>query len=139
MPKKVTRAEILNILVDPQYITREDQAIALRISRKVLWERLKADLTIEADVTQAVREATAQTVKNGMTRMHRIISSTHSQDKDAIKALEVVLKYRGELVDKREHSGPGGDSIKVDIGGDLSDEEVQRIAGAVSAGCGAIK
>ena len=100
MPKKVTRAEIINVLVDPQYITREDQAIALRISRKVLWERLKADPTIEADVNQAV---------------HQIISSARSQDKDAIKALEVVLKYRGELVDKKEHTGAGGEPIKINI------------------------
>lgn len=113
MAKKAPRAEIINVLVDPQYITREDQAIALRISRKVLWERLKADPTIEADVNQAVREATAHTVKNGMVRMHRIISSTHSQDKDAIKALEVVLKYRGELVDKREHTGKDGDPLEL--------------------------
>lgn len=115
MPKKVTRAEIINVLVDPQYITREDQAIALRISRKVLWERLKADPTIEADVNQAVREGTAHTVKNGMARMHQIISSARSQDKDAIKALEVVLKYRGELVDKKEHTGAGGEPIKINI------------------------
>jgi len=105
MAKKVTRAQVVEVLVDSKYLTREEQATALGISRVTLWERLKADPTIEQDVAQAVREATANTVRNGFTRMHTIISNKQSKDADAIRALELVLKSRGELVEKREFSG----------------------------------
>ena len=105
MAKKVTRAQVVEVLVDSKYLTREEQATALGISRVTLWERLKADPTIAEDVAAAVREATANTVRNGFTRMHTIITSKQSKDADAIRALELVLKSRGELVDKHEVGG----------------------------------
>jgi len=108
MAKKVTRTQVVEVLVDSKYLTREEQATALGISRVTLWERLKADPTIEQDVAQAVREATANTVRNGFVRMHTIISNKQSKDADAIRALELVLKSRGELVEKREFSGGFG-------------------------------
>jgi len=105
MTKKVSREQIVEVLADIELTTREEQASKLGISRITLWERLKADPTIEQDVMEAVKEATANTVRNGFARMHTIISSKSSENKDAIRALELVLKYRGEIIDKTEHSG----------------------------------
>ena len=103
MGKGITREKIVEVLADVKYLTREEQATALGIAYTSLWERLKKDKTIEQDVAAAVREGTANTVRNGFARLHTIISNRKSQDKDAIKALELTLKYRGELVDRTEN------------------------------------
>jgi hypothetical protein len=55
-------------------------------------------------------------------------------------AASLMLNYLiGKPKETVEISGADGDAIRVDIGGDLSDEEIKRIAGAVSAGRGTVK
>ena len=55
-----------------------------------------------------------------------------------MKAAELYYKRRGLLSpEKHELAGAGGGPIEVNVGGNLSDEDVRRIAGAVSAGRGA--
>lgn len=57
-----------------------------------------------------------------------------------VRAAQLLLAYKaGKPKETVEISGADGDAIKVDIGGDLSDEEIKRIADAVSAGGGKVK
>ena len=58
---------------------------------------------------------------------------------DAAARKEMLDRLWGRPAQAVEISGADGDAIKVDIGGNLSDEEIRRIAGAVSIGCGAVK
>ncbi len=70
-------------------------------------------------------------------QLERLAQKADSGNLDALK-FELGYLY-GKPKETVEISGADGDAIKVDIGGNLSDEEIKRIAGAVSAGCGAVK
>lgn len=67
----------------------------------------------------------------------KLVAKAKRAEVPAVK--ELFDRLWGKAPQAVELSGADGDAIKVDIGGDLSDEEIQRIAEAVSAGRGAVK
>ena len=67
----------------------------------------------------------------------KLVAKAKRAEVPAIK--ELFDRLWGKAPQAVELSGADGDAIKVDIGGDLTDEEIERIAEAVSAGRGAVK
>lgn len=129
MGKAITREQIVEVLANHKYLGREEQAEALGLSRVSLWQRLKDDPTIEEEVSRIVKEATANTVRNGFARMALIIANRKSRDSDAIKAQELLLKYRGELIDRSENKT----QLDGEITFETSEAEAKRIAKALLA------
>lgn len=123
--KKVTDGEIIEILADPKYKTRQDQADVLGIARESLWERLKKKPKIITRVKELVDEGTANTVAKGFNRLDRIIDG--GRDGDAIKALRHILDYRGEIATKLIHEG-GDNPINIIV----QVEDAKLIKGLVS-------
>lgn len=87
------------------------------------------------DALNLIREAI--TKEELIAIIKRMVTAAKSGN---VRAAQLLLAYKaGKPKETVEISGADGDAIKVDIGGDLSEEEIQRIAEAVSAGRGAVK
>jgi len=94
--EKVNREKIIEVLTNPEFFLRKEQAGALHITTKTLWLRRKEDSTIDEDVAKIIREGTGNIVARGLQRLERIIDG-YGDSSDAIRALKLLLEYRGEL------------------------------------------
>jgi len=130
--RRVTREAVVEVLANSELTSRVAQAKALHISRKRLWELRREDPTIDEDALTLARELSIESMAAGFRRLRRIIE--YGNDVAAVGAIKLLAQLRGELTDKHEFAGAGGGPIEVNVGGNLSDEDVRRIADAVSAG-----
>jgi hypothetical protein len=103
-PRGIDRELIVEALANPELTTRDEQAAALNITREQLWRRRCEDPSIDRDALELAKDRSAETMAAGLRRIRRIIVEG-SNDMAAVQAVKFLAQYRGEFVEKREHSG----------------------------------
>jgi len=98
--RRVTREAVVEVLANPELTSRVEQAKALHISRKRLWELRREDPTIDEDALTLARELSIESMAAGFRRLRRIIE--YGNDVAAVGAIKLLAQLRGELTDKHD-------------------------------------